>query len=254
MVGASGDLISGGRAVMAAADDAATAQRRAAAQHAVTWVRDGMVIGLGSGRAASHAMEALAVRVRAEGLHVRGIASSARTEAKARELGLSLVSLEAHPELDLTMDGADEVDPQLYLLKGGGGALLREKVLAGVSASVVIVVEAAKLVPRLGTTRGVPLEVLPFAWRACLPALARLGGRPALRRMPDGAPALTDNRHYLVDCDFPPEAFADPEALDHALHAIPGMLETGLFWRFRERTTVVVGEATGVRVLGRPLP
>src|SRR5439155_4541975 len=141
-------------------EDVAQAQRRAAARRAVQWVEEGMVLGFGTGRAAGHALEALAARVR-QGLRVCGVPSSRGTEEKARALGLPLTTLEAHPHLDLTIDGADEVDPRGRLIKGAGGALLREKVLAAASRRLIIVVEQKKLVPRLGATRGVPLEVLP---------------------------------------------------------------------------------------------
>jgi ribose 5-phosphate isomerase A len=231
----------------AAGSDPADALRRAAARRAVDWVRDGMVLGLGTGRTVGHAIEFLAVRAR-EGLRITGVPSSRATEAKATALGLALVTLEQCPELDLTIDGADEVDPRLRLLKGGGGALLREKVLAAASRQLLIAVDESKLVPRLGATRGVPLEVLPFAYVPCARQLERLGGTPQLRRGPGGEPAVTDNGNWLIDCAFPPEQMGDPAALDAALHRIPGLLETGLFWSFRP--IVVVADAAGVHVLG----
>jgi ribose 5-phosphate isomerase A len=229
--------------------DFGAAQRRAAAERAVEQVESGMVLGFGTGRAAGHALEALAVRVRG-GLKVRGVPSSAATEAKARALGLALTTLETFPKLDLTIDGADEVDPGLRLIKGGGGALLREKVLAAASGRLLIVVEASKLVPHLGATRGLPLEVLPFAQGFCARRLAELGGQPVLRRGADGSPAVTGNGNWVIDCAFPPAAMADPAALDERLHAIPGLLETGLFWAFKP--TVFAGREDGVQVLERP--
>ena len=226
--------------------DPATAQRRAAAERAAQWVEDGMVLGLGTGRAAGHALEALATRMR-QGLRFRAVPSSRATEERARTLGLPLVTLDDHPRLDLTIDGADEVDPLLRLMKGGGGGLLREKVLAAASDRLVIVVERSKLVPRLGATRDVPIEVLGFAQAACARHLRALGGEPALRRDASGAAVATDNGNWLIDCAFPPERLADPPALDARLRAIPGILETGLFWSFRP--AVVVGEPGGVRIL-----
>ncbi len=205
-----------------------------------------MAVGFGTGRAANHALEALAARVR-QGLRVRGVPSSRATEEKARALGLQLTSLEEHPHLDLTIDGADEVDPRGRLIKGAGGALLREKVLAAASRRLVIVVEQRKLVPQLGTTRGVPVEVLPFAWAACAEHLRALGGEPALRRGADGAPAVTDNGNFVLDCAFPAAHMAQPARVDRAARRIPGVLETGLFWSFRP--TIVVGEPGGVRLL-----
>ncbi|MBI3972283.1 MAG: ribose-5-phosphate isomerase RpiA [Chloroflexi bacterium] len=234
-------------AVESSAGDPRAEQRRAAAERAVELVCDGMVLGFGTGRAAGHALEALAQRM-PQGLRVQGVPSSSATEARARALGLPLTTLDEHPRLDLTIDGADEVDPQRRLLKGGGGALLREKVLAAASDRLVIVVERAKLVPRLGTTRGVPVEVLPFAWAACARLIRRIGGTPVLRRGTGGTPSVTDNANWVLDCEFPGTDLLDPASLDARLRAIPGILETGLFWSFD--ATVVVGEPTGVRTWG----
>jgi ribose 5-phosphate isomerase A len=220
--------------------------RRAAAQRAVDFVEDGMVLGFGSGRAAGAALEAIAARVR-DGLNVQGVPSSRTTEEKARALSLRLTSLDEHPRLDLTIDGADEVDPRGRLVKGAGGALLREKVLAAASRRLVIVVEVGKLVPHLGATRGVPLEVLPFAWAACAEHLRDLGGDPTLRLAPDGAPAVTDNGNWVVDCAFDAGRLQETAQLDRALHGIPGVLGTGLFWSFRP--TIVIGEPGAVRLM-----
>ena len=205
-----------------------------------------MVLGLGTGRAAGHVLEALATRLR-QGLRFRGVPSSPGTEEKARALGLPLTTLDEHPRLDLTIDGVDEVDPELRLVKGAGGALLREKVQAAACDRLLIVVESSKLVPRLGATRGLPVEVLPFAHAACARHLSLLGAAPALRRDPAGAIAVTASGNWLLDCVFPAEQLADPAALDAQLQAIPGVLETGLFWSFQP--TVFVGEPEGVRVL-----
>lgn len=229
------------------AADPGDEQRRAAAEAAAARVRDGMVLGLGTGHTAGYVLEALARRV-AAGLRITGVPSSQATEARARALGLALTSLDEHPRLDLTIDGADEVDPQRRLLKGGGGALLREKVLAAAADRLVIVVDERKLVPRLGTTRGVPLEVLPFAASACCRHLQALHGRPQLRLTAGGAPAVTDNGNWLIDCVFPAERLHDPASLDCDLRSIPGLLETGLFWRYDP--TIIAGTSQGVRIIG----
>ena len=229
--------------------EAGAAQRQAAAERAATEVRDGMVLGFGTGRAANLVLEALARRARAERLRISGVPSSERTAQAARALGLPLVSLDDHSALDLTIDGADEVDPRRRLIKGAGGALMREKVLAAAAQRLVIVVEGAKLVHALGSTRGVPLEILPFALAACERHLRDLGGSPTLRRSADGAPALTDNGNWLLDCAFPAERLDDAERLDAQLHAIPGLLETGLFVAPLD-PTVYAGGSDGVQVLG----
>ena len=227
-------------------EDQEFAQRRAAAARAVQEIRDGMVLGYGTGRAAALALEALASRQR-EGLRIRGIPSSRSTEAKARALGLPLTTFDEHPHLDLTIDGADEVDPQCRLVKGGGGALLREKVLAAASDRLLIVVEQKKLVPYLGATRVIPLEVLPFATSACLRHLRALAGVPSVRVGEDGMPFVTDNGQWVIDCTFPPELMSDVERLDRRLHAIPGLLETGFFVNFAP--TVYAGTDSGVSEL-----
>jgi ribose 5-phosphate isomerase A len=228
--------------------DTEDAEARAAAVAAARWrVEPGMTLGLGSGRAVLALADALAGRWQGES-PVRVVAASSLTEARVRAAGLELIELDSDTTLDLAIDGADEVDPQLNLLKGGGAALLREKVLAAASDRLLIVVESNKLVPRLGTTRGVPLEVLPFAAAACVRHLARLGGRPQLRRAPDGSPLVTDNGNWLIDCAFSSARLSDPAALDRDLRSIPGLLETGLFWSFKP--TVLAGEADGaVRIL-----
>ena len=228
--------------------EAGAAQRLAAAERAAADVRDGMVLGFGTGRAANHVLEVLARRVQAEGLHVSGVPSSGRTAEIARALGLTLVTLDDHPRLDLTIDGADEVDPRRRLIKGAGGALMREKVLAAAAERLVIVVESAKLVPVLGATRGVPIEVLPFAYAACTRHLSELGGSPTLRLGPDGQPAVTDNGNWVLDCTFPSETLAEAERIDARLHAVPGILETGLFVPPLD-PTIYAGTPDGVRVL-----
>jgi len=229
--------------------EAGRLQREAAAERAAAEVSSGMVIGFGTGRAAGHVLEVLARRMREDGLAVSGIPSSGRTEAHARRLNLPLVTLDEHPTLDLTIDGADEVDAQRKIIKGAGGALMREKVLATAASRLLIVIEEAKLVDRLGETSGVPLEVLPFALGACERHLRALGGDPTLRHEASGSPAVTDNGNWVIDCVFSPASMADAEALDMRLHEIPGLLETGLF--VRPQPTVYVGTPEGVRILDR---
>lgn len=225
-------------------------QRLAAAAIAAGAVGDGMVVGYGTGRAAMAVMDALAPRVRS-GLRIIGIPTSRATEAHAAHLGLPLTTLDVHPILDLTIDGADEVDPSRNLVKGGGAALFREKVLAAASHRLVIVVDGSRLVPVLGSTRAIPVEVLPFAVGACTRLIAEVGGSSTRRCAADGSPVVTDNGNHVLDVAFDATRMRNPRALDEALRAIPGVIVTGLFWSFEP--TVVVGTATGVEVLGPPL-
>ena len=213
------------------------AQRRAAGEKAAELVQPGMTIGYGTGRAATAALEALARRHTA----VRGVPTSDRTAETCRRLGLQLTTLEDSPQLDLVIDGADEVDPSLQLLKGGGGAHVREKLVALASRRRIIVIEESKLVPRLGVTRGVPIEVVAFGWRTTLALVAEL--LPGAQRR-DGP--LSDNGGVLVDAPLP--ANADLHLLDRALKGTAGVVDHGLFLDLKP--IVVVGGATGVRVIG----
>jgi ribose 5-phosphate isomerase A len=212
------------------------AQRKAAGERAAEFVQDGMVIGFGTGRAANAALESLARR----NLRVRGVATSRKTVEVCGRLGLALVSLEDHPELDLAIDGADEVDPALQLLKGGGGAHVREKLVALAARRRIIVVEESKLVPHLGATRAVPVEVVAFGWKSTLSRIAAVLPGAARR---EGA--LSDNGGVIVDAPLP--AGADLRAIDRALKRIAGVVDHGLFLDLSP--TVVVGAAEGVRLI-----
>ena len=212
------------------------AQRKAAGERAAAFVEDGMVIGYGTGRGAAAALEALARRK----ARVRGVPTSQKTVELCRRLGLEMVSLDDHPQLDLVLDGADEVDPNRHLLKGGGGAHVREKLVALASRRRIIVVEESKLVARLGTTRGLPIEVVAFGWTGTLARIARI--LPGVVRR-DGP--LSDNSGVLADVPLP--ASADLRETDRALKEIAGVVDHGLFLDLAP--TVVVGGAAGVHVL-----
>jgi len=176
-----------------------------------------------------------------------GIPTSVRTERLARKLGLPLVTLEEHPEVDLTIDGADEVDPQLNLIKGLGGALTREKVVASASREVLIVVDHSKRVERLGTRAPIPVEVLRFGWKPVARKIEKLGAKPQLR-LTDEKPFITDEGNYILDCRFP-EGIADPYELDRALNGIAGVVEHGLFLGLAD--LVIVASPSGVEVFKR---
>jgi ribose 5-phosphate isomerase A len=198
-----------------------------AGRRAARLVESGMTLGLGTGSTVHFFLVALAERIRGDGLDVRGVPTSIDTERKAREFGIPLATLEEVERLDLTVDGADEIDARFDMIKGGGGALLREKVIAANSKRVAIVVGANKVVPKLGLTFALPVEVVPFARRSVERALARFGCTPALRTK-DGRAYLTDNHNEILDCRFA-RAIDDPLLLEREIDAIPGVVESGLF-------------------------
>jgi ribose 5-phosphate isomerase A len=205
-----------------------------AARQSLTFVQDGMTVGLGSGTTAAEMVRLLGARVRA-GLTIRAVASSSSTEALAREQGIPLVPIGDVDALDVTIDGADEIDPRGRMIKGRGGALLREKILASCSRKLVIIVEARKQVATLGAAP-VPVEVTPFGVSVVNRALAALGGKPALR-VGGGAPYVTDGGNQILDCAFGP--IADPDALAARLDGTVGVIEHGLFVGFSP--TLIVG-------------
>lgn len=220
-------------------------KKKNAADHAVSLITNGMKVGLGTGSTAKFAVEALGRRIKAEGLKVKGVPTSEATRKLALEQGVPLLSFEEADRLDLCIDGADEADAGLNLTKGGGGALLREKVVAFVSERFYCVVDDAKLVDKLHAFP-LPLEVVPFAEKVVARELVRLGGQPMLRTR-DGAPYLTDNGLWILDCRFPP--IDDPPMLARALSSIPGIAEHGLFCGLTH--ALVVGTDQGVKVIVR---
>lgn len=207
----------------------AEAQKQDAAARAAELVRPGMVVGLGSGSTALLAVEAIARRLAAGSLSgIVGVATSRATAKRAQARGVPLTDLEQHPVVDLTIDGADEVSPGGDLLKGAGGALLREKIVALASRRLVIVIDEAKRVDRLGQRHPLPVVVAAFGWSTHVAAVRGLGGEPVLRRDAAGAPYVTDDGHWILDCRFA-GGMADPAAVDRALQARAGVVETGLF-------------------------
>ncbi len=202
--------------------------KRLAAERAVELIQPGMVIGLGSGSTSAFMVRGLAALLgEAKLANVVGVPTSLETESLARSLGVPLTTLEEHPVLDLAIDGADEVDPDLCLIKGGGGALLREKIVAQASRRFIVMVDAGKLSPRLGTRWPVPVEVLPFGWRSQALFLEGLGARVTRRDTRDGAPYRTDQGNFILDCAFGP--IARPSELAAKLEARAGIVEHGLF-------------------------
>lgn len=229
---------------MSSSNPKETAGRRAAEM-----VQDGMTIGLGTGSTAYYTLVRLAERIREEGLNLRGVPTSVDTEQKAAEMSIPMVGLEEVSSLDLTIDGADEVDGDFQLIKGGGGALLREKVVASITEKQIIVVGREKLVDRLGRAFLLPVEVVPFAVPVVVRRLRALGCEPVKRVTGPGEPYVTDNHNVILDCRFP-DGIEHPAEMERAIGAIPGVVESGLFV---DRThVVVVGEEDGsVTVLDR---
>jgi ribose 5-phosphate isomerase A len=222
--------------------------KQMAAERGASLVQSGMVLGLGSGTTATLAVRAIGRRLREGSLRdVIGVPSSSAIAAVARESGVPLTTLEEHPLLDLDLDGADEVDPRLDLIKGLGGALLWEKVVATASRRVVIFVDESKLVDRLGTKAPLPVEVIPFGWRTHLAFIESLGGKPDLRTNPDGRPFVTDEGNYILHCRF--DGIADPAGLDANLLTRAGVVGTGLFLGIAHQ--VIIGRPSGVEVRNR---
>lgn len=211
--------------------DASNAERernkRAAGEAAAAWVESGTTVGLGTGSTAIWAIRKLGELISSGELSdIVAVPTSRASADAARELGIPLTTLADVSNIDLTIDGADEVDPRLELIKGGGGALLHEKIVAQATRREVIVVDSAKPSPRLGTNHGLPVEILPFAAAAETDFLTSLGARVALR-VADGQPFVTDEANHILDCDFGP--IADLAELDTQLHTRAGIIEHGLF-------------------------
>ena len=226
-------------------------QKRAAAARALEFVEPGMRLGLGTGSTARHFVELLAQRVR-EGLRIVAVPTSEETQRDAQRLGVPLTSLDETPALDLTVDGADEIAPDLALVKGGGGALLREKIVASASARMVVIADESKWVRVLGRFP-LPIEVVPFglaATRAAIEAAAAAAGSPGraeLRKRKDAAPFVTDGGHWILDAHL--DRIADPQALADRLARIPGVVEHGLFIGLAQ--AAVLADADGVRIVSK---
>ena len=200
-------------------------EKEAAARASLQFVRDGQVVGLGTGSTAAYFIRLLGEEVK-KGLRIRGIPTSTRSQELAQSLGIPLTTLDECQEIAVTVDGADEVEPQLRLIKGGGGALLREKIVASATRQFVIVADASKQVARLGKFP-LPVEVIRFAQALVAKRIAALGADVQLRTSPDGQPYVTDENNHILDCHF--GEIRDPDRLAHELSDTPGVVEHGLF-------------------------
>jgi ribose 5-phosphate isomerase A len=227
----------------------AEALKRAAAARALDEVSSGMRLGLGTGSTVAHFLDLLGEALASGRLaDVVGVPTSEWTAGRARELGISLTTLEQTPELDLCVDGADEVDPSMDLVKGLGGALLREKIVAGAARRFVVMVDASKEVERLGTRAPLPVEVVPFGWTVHRRAMEELGAHPVLRSHRDEMPFLTDNGNFIVDLHFR-SGIDDPRGVEETLRRRAGIVDTGLFLGMA--SLVVVAAPEGIRVRSR---
>ena len=215
--------------------------KEVAGRRAAEYIETGMVVGLGTGSTAEFAIRAIGERVTA-GLEVKAIPTSEASAQLAGELGITLTTLEDDPAVDLTIDGADEVDPDLDLIKGLGGALLREKIVASATARQVIIIDPSKLVKKLGTQARLPIEVVPFSWSLVCNRLSERGIEPTLRMQQAEQPFVTDNGNYIIDGRFP-EGIDDAQATDIWLNTLPGVVENGLFVAMTH--LVIIGEADG---------
>lgn len=223
--------------------------KRQAARRAIEFVRSGMILGLGTGSTTGHFIDILGERVREGELeNVVGVPTSQGTAARARQWGIPLTTLKDHPRLDLTVDGADEVDSQLNLIKGLGRALLREKIVEIHTEQFVVIVDESKVSSRLGTHSPLPIEIAPFAAEIHVDWLNTVSSRSELWLEEDGTPVVTDNGHYMARCWFE-DGIADPYALSQTLITRPGVLEHGLFLDMAD--IVIVAGPQGNRLLER---
>ncbi len=220
-------------------------QKEAAAKESLRFIRDGQIVGLGTGSTATLAVKLIGERVKA-GLKIKGIPTSARTEELAKQLGIPLVTLDEYQQIDVTIDGADEINPQLQLIKGGGGAMLREKIIASATKQMVVVGDATKQVPILGKFP-LPVEVVSFAQALISKKISALGAKVRLRQNMDGSPYKTDEGHHILDCTF--GQIPDPAALANVLDGMPGIMGHGLF--INMASVALIATDSGVKELRR---
>lgn len=216
--------------------------KQMAAEEAVKGIQPGAIVGLGTGSTVYHVLLALGKKVN-DGLNVIGIATSRQTETISADQGIPLSTLAEYPVIDVTIDGADEIDANLNLIKGGGGALVREKIIAHASKRLVIVADEGKLVSVLGTTFALPVEILRFGWEATQMAVNRICGKSTLRHSGE-KPFVSDNGNYILDCHF--EAIRQPAEIESQLNNLPGVVENGLFVNRADRA--IIGAASGIEI------
>jgi len=220
--------------------------KKQAGEKAVEYIDDGMIVGLGTGSTVEYTIRKLGKLVR-DGLKIKGIPTSVHTQRIAKKEKIPLTTLEENPVIDLTIDGADEVDPDLNLMKGGGGALVREKIIAFNSKKVIIVIDDSKIVKALGIDFPLPVEVVKFGWTSTKKTLEKIGCNVELRRVMENEPYITDNSNYILDCEF--DRIAEPAQLEIDINNIPGVVENGLFICLVNQ--VIVGGKQGILTLDK---
>ncbi|MEZ7974671.1 MAG: ribose-5-phosphate isomerase RpiA [SAR324 cluster bacterium] len=221
-------------------------EKQRSAEAAVEYVKDGMIVGLGTGSTTEFAVKKLGEKVR-DGLAIRGIPTSDITKKQAEEEGIPLIDFSETIYIDLTIDGADEIDADLNMIKGGGAALLREKIVASASREVIIIVSSEKFVHQLGSFP-LPVEVIPFGWQVIFKQLETLGGSPDLR-LKQGQALRTDQGNYIIDCRF--SQIIDAVQLEQLLNMIPGVVENGLFTGLCSRMIMADGDKIVVKEHGK---
>ena len=221
--------------------------KKLAGEKAVELIKDKMIVGLGTGSTVEYTIRKLGKKIRDEGLEIKGIPTSIHTKRLAKEEKIPLTTLEENPEIDITIDGADEVDSYLNLIKGGGGALTREKIIAFNSKKVIIVVDDSKVVKALGIDFDLPVEVVKFGWTSTKKSLEQFDCEVKLREIMENEPYITDNGNYILDCEF--ERIDDPSELEKEINNIPGVVENGLFVDLVDE--VIAGGKQGIVTLDK---
>jgi len=222
--------------------------KKKAALEAVKHVKDGFIVGLGSGSTVAYAFQEIGKRIKNEGLQIYGVPTSYQAHMLATKHKIPTATLDDHPKLDLAIDGADQIDQSLNLIKGMGGALVREKIVAAAAKQFIIVADKSKMTDRLGKNQRLPIEVLPFALGIVMLKMREMKGKPFLREGKDKVgPVITDNGNFIVEVDFGP--IKNPTELEHKLKSIPGVIETGLFIGMAD--IAYIGTSTTVEMLKR---
>jgi ribose 5-phosphate isomerase A len=222
-------------------------QKQVAAERALDFIPDNSVVGLGTGSTVRYFLEGLANRIK-HGLRIKGVPTSRGTATLAKQLGIPILEEEVDWKIDVAIDGADQVDPHFNLIKGGGGALLREKIVAKAARRFIVIIDVGKQVPFLGSSFPIPIETLPFGWPNTLRLIGLLGSQVTLRQ-PDGLPYVTDNGNYILDLEIP--EVSQPSDLETRLNQIPGVIENGIFTGMTP--TLIVGTDQGTEVYDRPV-